>query len=136
MKSARSSAFFIREYEAYSRQELLGAIIDGDAVGAISSVEEGTEIASPAAPKLFQDYRNPFDSNTQIEYTLPFRSKVVLKVFNVLGQEVRTLVEDVREAGSYVVTFDGSALASGLYFYSLHATGADRQFVQTKSCCC
>jgi hypothetical protein len=111
---------------------LLGAIIDGDTVGVVSSVEQGTETASPAALKLFQNYPNPFNSNTQIEYTLPFRSNVVLKVFNILGQEARTLVEKVREAGSYVVTFDGRDLASGVYFYRLHTTGADRQFVQTK----
>jgi hypothetical protein len=111
---------------------LLGAIIDGDAVGVVSSVEQGTEIACPAALKLFQNYPNPFNSNTQIEYTLPFRTNVVLKVFSILGQEARTSVEKVREAGSYVVTFDGRDLASGAYFYRLHAITADRQFVQTR----
>jgi hypothetical protein len=111
---------------------LLGAIIDGDTVGVVSSVEQSTETASPAVHKLFQDSPNPFNSNRQIEHTLPFRSNVVLKVFNILGQEARTLVEKVREAGSYVVTFDGRDLASGVYFYRLHAIAADRHSVQTK----
>jgi hypothetical protein len=94
---------------------LLSAIINGVKFGTIVSVQKDQEI--PKEFSLNQNFPNPFNPSTQIEYTLPFRSKVVLKVFNILGQEVRTLVENVREAGSYLATFDGSDLASGVYFH-------------------
>jgi hypothetical protein len=126
---ARGIGIYYEQYEAQSIR-LTGAIINGVKYGTIVSVENDQEL--PREFSLSQNFPNPFNPSTQIEYTLPFRSKVVLKVFNILGQEVRTLVENVREAGSYVVTFHGSDLASGVYFYRLHATGTDRQFVQTK----
>jgi len=87
---------------------------------------------APMDLKLQQNYPNPFNPSTQIQYALPQRGKVVLRVFNILGQELKTLVEDVREAGSYVVTFHARDLASGVYFYRLHAIAGDQQSVQTK----
>jgi hypothetical protein len=77
---------------------------------------------------LYQNYPNPFNPNTTINYQLPVDSKVILKVFDVLGNEVATLVNEEKPAGEYEVTFDShsslsgiSGLPSGIYFYQLQA---------------
>jgi len=76
---------------------------------------------------LEQNYPNPFNPSTVISYRLPVTSEVTLKVYNVLGNEVATLVDEYKPAGSYETKFDASGLASGIYFYQLKAG----TFVQT-----
>ncbi|HEY9165762.1 MAG TPA: T9SS type A sorting domain-containing protein [Candidatus Kryptonia bacterium] len=75
----------------------------------------------PSNYTLGQNYPNPFNPATQINYSVPQKSYVTLKIFNVLGQEVATVFSGVLTAGNYVATFDGSKLASGVYFYRLQA---------------
>jgi hypothetical protein len=75
---------------------------------------------------LLQNYPNPFNPTTTIRYTLPFASRVELKVYDVLGREVRTLVAAVQAAGVYHVVWDGRdahglQVPSGVYFYRLSA---------------
>lgn len=73
---------------------------------------------------LSQNYPNPFNSNTNIEFELPTESFVTLKVYNVFGQEVATLVNEQRAAGRYNVELDGSSLTSGTYYYRLVSGGS------------
>lgn len=70
---------------------------------------------------LEQNYPNPFNPTTTIQYQIPEMEKVVLKIYNILGQEVQTLVNEVQHPGMYQTTFDASRLASGVYFYRLTA---------------
>ncbi len=77
---------------------------------------------------LMQNYPNPFNPATQINFELPVKSEVSLKIYNLLGQEVATLVNEEKAAGRYSADWNASALASGVYFYKLEAGS----FVQTK----
>ena len=75
----------------------------------------------PSTYSLSQNYPNPFNPTTTFNYQIPNDGKVSLKVFNMLGQEVETLVSEVLAAGSYSVSFDASKLSSGMYIYTLKA---------------
>lgn len=70
---------------------------------------------------LHQNYPNPFNPSTEISFTLPQAAQVSLRVFNLLGQEVATLVNEYREAGTHRATFDASQLTSGMYIYRLES---------------
>ncbi len=85
------------------------------------SVEEITNRAIPNESFLHQNYPNPFNPSTVIRYQIPVSGNVTLKVYDILGKEIATLVGEVKEAGSYNVTFNASQLASGVYFYNLLA---------------
>jgi hypothetical protein len=75
--------------------------------------------AIPAEFSLSQNYPNPFNPATSISFALPVESQVSLKIFNVLGQEVATVVDGVMKAGRHTVSFNASKLASGVYLYQM-----------------
>lgn len=75
---------------------------------------------TPTEYTLSQNYPNPFNPSTTIKYTLKEQTKVSLKVFNMLGQEVATLVNKEQTTGAYTINFDASKLASGVYIYQLN----------------
>jgi endo-1,4-beta-xylanase len=70
---------------------------------------------------LYNNYPNPFNPTTSIQYSIAKRTKVTLRVFDILGREVKTLVNEVKSPGQYSVTFNGQKLSSGIYFYRLNA---------------
>ncbi|MEN8193484.1 MAG: T9SS type A sorting domain-containing protein, partial [Bacteroidota bacterium] len=102
------------------------------------SVEEQNELI-PESIVLNQNYPNPFNPSTKIKYSIPNverdlsrsnRSElksalqnVTLKVYDILGRKVATLVNEVQEPGNYEVRFDASDLSSGMYFYKLTTSG-------------
>jgi hypothetical protein len=105
--------------------DLDGAIHDyPDAV----SVEVKSVAELPKQFALLQNYPNPFNPTTTIRYDLPSASEVSLKVFDLLGREVATLVNARRAAGAQVVQFNAASFASGIYFYRLETAS----FSQTK----
>jgi hypothetical protein len=87
--------------------------------------------SAPQAFALLQNYPNPFNPSTVIQYSLVQASQVSLKVYNMLGQEVATLVNAHQEAGIYAVSFNATkalSLSSGVYIYRLQAGS----FISTK----
>lgn len=76
---------------------------------------------------LYQNYPNPFNASTLIRYELPVNNFVTIKIFDILGREVKTLVNEFKKADVYEVKFDASKYASGVYFYQLKATPNDGQ---------
>ena len=81
---------------------------------------------------LSQNYPNPFNPSTIISFQLSARSRVTLKVYDILGREVSILVNDEKPAGNYKIHFYASNLSSGVYFYRLSAVGKGINFVKTK----
>ena len=79
------------------------------------------DLGLPTEYELTQNYPNPFNPSTKISWQSPVNSHQTLKIYDVLGNEVATLVDEFREAGSYEVEFDASSLSSGIYFYKLQS---------------
>jgi len=97
--------------------------IDDIAYGAMTSVSEG-ESQLPAVFSLEQNYPNPFNPSTMIQFTVPSTGRAVLKVFNVLGEEVATLFDGEATAGiSHQVVFNAANYANGIYFSRLEFDG-------------
>jgi flagellar hook assembly protein FlgD len=115
--------------------------IVGYAVGDQGSITKYTELVTftgidgqnGVVPRIFslkQNYPNPFNPSTTIAYTLPAQAEVSLKIVNLLGQEVCTLITGSQNAGTHEVVWDGSntagtPVASGVYFYKLEAKALD-----------
>jgi hypothetical protein len=78
--------------------------------------------------EVYQNYPNPFNSSTSIKFYIPKSGNVKLKIYDITGREIKTLVNEIKNPGSYIVTFNGTELASGVYFYRIQSG----DFVQVK----
>ncbi|UCE24167.1 MAG: T9SS type A sorting domain-containing protein [Candidatus Zixiibacteriota bacterium] len=92
----------------------------------MTAVASGDDVNLPRAFALNQNYPNPFNPTTELIFDVPHRSHVRIAIFNVLGQKVRTLVDEVLAAGSYARSWDGTgdagnSLSSGVYLYTMEA---------------
>ena len=109
----------------YTNVSLKTAATDGSVLGDPNwwglTLAVAPQTGTPQTYALSQNYPNPFNPSTKIDFTIPASSQVELKVFNVLGQEVASLVNGTLTAGSHTVTFDASKLASGVYLYKISA---------------
>jgi hypothetical protein len=94
-----------------------------------------SESSNSVAPTqyLLNAYPNPFNPSTQIQYTLPEAATVTISIFNVLGQQVRTLAEGTRSSGAHTTTFNATGLPAGMYVVRLESTGqTGTVFTETK----
>jgi hypothetical protein len=124
------------QYDKY--YYLLGAKINGIVYGDTTlPITEVINIYSGKTNKfeLFQNYPNPFNPATKIKYQIEKNSFVSIKVYDILGREIENLVNERQNAGTYEVSFDGSNLPSGIYFYRLQVENSDNSkqvYTETK----
>ncbi|HLF19285.1 MAG TPA: T9SS type A sorting domain-containing protein, partial [Bacteroidota bacterium] len=119
-----------RRFASFGVKQLAGAQTSGViyfdqlTVGnAITGVDRIGSTALPDNFRVYQNYPNPFNPSTMIRYDVPEDAHVKIVVYNTLGQEVETLVNDTRSAGTYAVPFNTTTLPSGVYFYRLESRG-------------
>jgi hypothetical protein len=122
---------FVGDTHTGNAQVFSGFLADPWLLGPVVSVADGKAI--PVAFSLSQNFPNPFNPSTRIRFALPHQSYVKLTLYNILGQVVMTPVDGMRQAGEHEIILDARGLASGVYFYRIHASadnGAD--FVDLK----
>jgi hypothetical protein len=108
---------------------LRGCVIDGIVYGDTNFAALSVNSDIPESTyELFDNYPNPFNPTTTIKYQIAEIGFVTLKVYDVLGNDIATLVDEDKPAGSYEVEFDGANLTSGIYFYQIRA----ENFIETK----
>jgi len=121
-----------RQSEGWPGIILKGAVLDGILYGDTTNVIVGVDDQNPPFGltnfELNQNFPNPFNPQTTIRFYIPERSFIKLKVFAMLGDEVRLLLNEEKGVGYHEITFDGSGLPSGVYFYTLQTP----TFSQTK----
>ena len=129
-----TSARYLKLVLKESNQSNRASIWEFESFGGISKEDPDQNPITPTTFKLSQNYPNPFNPSTRIKYTIPsiYGSEgslpVSIKVYDILGNEVATLVDEEKPAGSYEVVFDSENLASGVYIYRLQSA----QFIDTK----
>lgn len=134
--TANTSHTFIPDWEALHNSELQvlvdftndGTIDDTLYLNNTVGVEDEGNLLTPNEYNLAQNFPNPFNPVTTIQYSVPQRSIVSLKVYDILGSEVAELVNEEKERGVYSVSFNASQLTSGIYLYRIQAGN----FIQTK----
>ena len=99
----------------------------------ITDAEEYSRALQPQGHSLSQNYPNPFNPETTIQYNIPIRSHVTIEVYNILGQKIRTLVDELKSVGDFQTTWDGNdsngvKVSTGIYFYRFRAG----DFTETK----
>jgi hypothetical protein len=94
-----------------------------DSIVAVSVDNEENKIIVPNIFELSQNFPNPFNPITTISYSIPSEGKVELLVYDILGREIQTLVNEIKTQGQYEIIFDGKDLSTGVYFYRLNFDG-------------
>ena len=138
LEDASGSVIDTVSFPVLTASESYGRIPDGGAWQILSTISQGISNISVTGIKeisasvidfqLNQNYPNPFNPTTTISYTIPIQGNVSLKIYDVLGKEIITLVDEMKTAGNYQVTFNATQLVSGMYFYKLETNN----YSQTK----
>jgi len=115
-------------YDNLTPQNINGGAIVIKSFSGEKLVAEESNLSSPVEYSLTQNYPNPFNPSTIIKYSIPEAGNVQLKVYDIIGNEVATLVNEIKTPGSYEIQFNAAELSTGVYIYSLRAGN----FVQTK----
>ena len=102
---------------------LLGCIIEGDTFGNITNVEQHNKSNIITDYQLKQNYPNPFNPVSKIKFSIPRSEVVQINVYDVLGKEIKTLLNEYKQAGTYEIEFDATSLPSGVYFYRMISGG-------------
>lgn len=113
---------------------LLSAIIDGDTLGTIVGVENDSDDYLPSSTKLFQNYPNPFNPETIITYSLSQSGQTSLVIYNLLGERIKTLINQYQSIGNYSYKLNLGGLPSGIYIYTLISgnTISSKKMILTK----
>lgn len=126
--NAQAGTYYIRVFKYSGHGSYAIKLTNRYPHSPVTDVKEENESILPLEFSLYQNYPNPFNPTTTIKYDIPDNSLVTLKIYDVLGNEVTTLVNKQLSAGSYKVDFNAGNLSSGIYFYRID-TG---KFSQTK----
>jgi len=94
----------------------------------VTSIDENLQVYLPENFILFQNYPNPFNARTIIKYSVYKTSPVTIKLYDIIGKEVATLLNEEKTPGDYTIEFDAEGLSSGIYYYQMHS----KSFVDTK----
>ncbi len=97
--------------------------VDYNSNFAFFNLSNQVNIGIPAKFDLSQNYPNPFNPSAKINYDLPYDGKVTLKILDISGREVSSLVNEFQTAGYYTLTFNSNNFSSGIYFYSIRSNG-------------
>ncbi|QOJ27723.1 MAG: T9SS type A sorting domain-containing protein [Ignavibacteriales bacterium] len=125
--------YIYRDNNSRANQGYIYRLKQVDSDGSFSySGELYVSAGAPASFELKQNFPNPFNPVTMISYTLPSSGIVQLKIYNTTGEEVAALVNEIQEAGSYQISFNGSGLASGTYLYRITVTSAAGVYTQSR----
>jgi hypothetical protein len=96
--------------------------------GGTVGIQDQEIVEIPTSYSLSQNFPNPFNPTTTIQFSIPQAGLVNLTVYNILGEQIKTLIDEYRGIGSHTVQFDANSLSSGIYLYRMKA----RSFVETK----
>ncbi|MBV6512209.1 MAG: hypothetical protein FMNOHCHN_01706 [Ignavibacteriaceae bacterium] len=125
--------YIYRDNNSRADQGYIYRLKQVDSDGSFSySGELYVSAGAPASFELKQNFPNPFNPVTMISYTLPSSGMVQLKIYNTTGEEVAALVNEIQDAGSYQISFNGSGLASGTYLYRITVTSDAGVYTQSR----
>ncbi len=110
---------FTDKFYIYSNSIYNGVYeVDVSGIGLYTNVQEET---APSSFELYQNYPNPFNPSTSIQFSIPKSDNVTLKVYDILGREITTLINEYKQSGTYETKFNATNLASGIYFYTINS---------------
>lgn len=127
----------LQSIDGNSTSEFIGGCRDGRifCFSGGQNLPIGISPSSTNVPDKFsleQNFPNPFNPTTNINYSIPFDSKVLIKIFDMTGKEIKEIVNELQKAGSYSINFNASEFASGTYFYKITALNSKENFTSTK----